>query len=144
MTGHPERGQTTLLVIGFAAILLVLVAVVVDASQAVLMRRTLASLADGAALSAAQSLAEEALYTSGAGEALPLDPSAARAAVTDYLRRSPAGDIAGLRVADVSVDPTRVTVVLAAPAELPLVNVVTASADGTTVTARATATSPLR
>ena len=36
------------------------------------------------------------------------------------------------------------TVVLAAPAELPLVNVVTASADGTTVTARATATSPLR
>jgi Flp pilus assembly protein TadG len=144
VTGHPERGQTTLLVIGFAAILLVLVAVVVDASQAVLMRRTLASLADGAALSAAQSLAEETLYTSGAGEALPLDPSAARAAVTDYLRRSPAADIAGLRVADVSVDPTRVTVVLAAPAELPLVNVVTASADGTTVTARATATSPLR
>ena len=143
MTRVGERGQTAPLVIGFAAILLVLVAVVVDASQAVLLRRTLASLADGAALTAAQSLAEEALYTSGAGEALPLDPAAARTAVTDYLRHSPASDIAGLRVA-VSVDPTRVSVVLAAPAELPLVNVVTASADGTMVTARATATAPLR
>jgi hypothetical protein len=138
-----EQGQLTLLVIGFAAILLVLVAVVVDASQAVLLRRSLVSLADGAALSAVQAASERALYTDGPGATLPLDPAAAQAAVVDYLARSDAG-ITDLRLVQVAVGQGRVTVVLAAPADLPLTNTVTGQFHGTTVTARASATAPVR
>jgi hypothetical protein len=134
----------TLLVIGFAAILLVLVAVVVDASQVVLLRRSLASLADGAAIAAVQAASEPALYTDGPGTTLPLDPEGARAAVVDHLSRTDAAQLAGLRLLSVDVGAGRVSVVLSAPAELPLVNAVTGGFDGTIVTARASATAPVR
>jgi hypothetical protein len=138
-----ERGQMMLLVIGFAAILLVLVAVVVDASQAVLLRRTLASLADGAAIAAVQAASEQTLYTEGPGATLPLDPAAARAAVVEHLAGSDAADIDGLRLVAVDVQAGRVTVALTAPAHLPLVNGVTGAFEGALVTARASATAPV-
>jgi Flp pilus assembly protein TadG len=138
-----EQGQLTLLVIGFAAILLVLVAVVVDASQAVLLRRSLASLADGAALAAVQAASERILYTQGPGATLPLDPAAARAAVVDYLAGTESS-ITDLRLVDVAVAQGRVTVVLSAPVDLPLTNTVTGQFQGTTVTARAAALAPVR
>jgi uncharacterized membrane protein len=134
-----ERGQVSLLIIGFATILLALVAVVVDASQVVLLRRSLASVADGAALAAAQSLAERALYAGEAVDALPIDPRRARQEVVSYL------DATGmpLTLVDVSIDGDKVTVAVAAQARLPLVGAVTGDADGTTVTARASARSPI-
>ncbi len=138
-----ESGQITLLVIGFAAILVALVAVVVDASQVMLLRRSLSSLADGAALAGAQAASERVVYTEGPGAVVPLDPAAARAAVVNYLSTSGAAEIDGLRLVGVAVDSGRVTVTLAAPADLAIVNVVTAAADGTTVTARASAISPV-
>lgn len=134
-----ERGQITLLVIGFAAILVSLVAVVVDASQVVLLRRSLSSVADGAALAAAQSIGERAFYSGQTPDALPLDPSAARAAVAEHL----SGVDLDLRVVEVSVDGDRVTVAVAAAADLPLVGAVTSAFEGTMVTARASARSPI-
>lgn len=134
-----ERGQISLLVIGFAVILLSLVAVVVDASQVVLLRRSLASLADGAALAAAQSLAVDALYSGQAVEYLPVDERRAGRAVQDYLRSS----TIPLTAVDVRVAGEVVTVLVAAQAELPLVGAVVAGFEGTTVTARASARSPL-
>lgn len=134
-----ERGQITLLVIGFAVILVSLVAVVVDASQVVLLRRTLASMADGAALSAAQQLAEPALYAGQASGRLPLDPAASRAAVIEYVASS-GMDVS---VVEVSVSAERVTVALSARADLPLVGAVTSGFQGTTVVARARAVSPV-
>jgi len=134
-----ERGQITLLVIGFAMILLSLVAVVIDASQVVLLRRSLSSLADGAALTAAQSVAEDALYSGRGGESLPLDETEARRAVVRYVQLS------GLpvRVLEVGIAGDRVSVALSAQADLPLVGSVTGSFDGTTVVARASARSPI-
>jgi hypothetical protein len=129
----------SLLVIGFATILLALVAVVVDASQVVLLRRTLASLADGAALAAAQSVAERPLYAGRAGTSLPLDPAAATAAAVDYVAL--VGGTA--RLLDVDVGTDTVTVVVAAQADLPLVGRVTDAFEGTTVTAAASARSPI-
>ena len=137
--GRAERGQMSLLVIGFAVILLALVAVVVDASQVVLLRRTLASVADGAALTAAQSLAEQPLYSGQARSSLPRDPAAARAAALDY----GASVDSAARVVEVAVRADAVTVVVAAQADLPLVGQVTEAFAGTTVTARATARSPI-
>ena len=48
-----ERGQTSVLIIGFAFVLLLMVGVVVDASAAYLQRQGLDTLADGAALAGA-------------------------------------------------------------------------------------------
>ena len=45
-----EEGQVTLLIIGFAGILLMAIVVVIDASAAYLQRQGLDNLADGAAL----------------------------------------------------------------------------------------------
>jgi uncharacterized membrane protein len=134
-----EGGQISLLIIGFAAILLALVAVVVDASQVVLLRRALASVADGAALAAAQSVAERPLYSGLARTSLPLDPAAARAAAVEHV--SWVGGEARILAVDVRAD--TVTVVVAAQADLPLVGQVTEAFDGTTVTATASARSPI-
>lgn len=111
----------------------------VDASQVVLLRRTLSSLADGAALAAAQSLTEQSFYTGQATDALPLDPSAARAAVVEHL----GGVDLDLCLLDVAVVGDRVTVTVSAQADLPLVGAVTSAFEGTTVTARASARSPI-
>ncbi len=134
-----ERGQISLLVIGFAVILLALVAVVVDASQVVLLRRSLASVADGAALAGAQSLAVHPLYAGQTAGSLPIDPARAQQTVASYVAAT------GMDVSllDVVVDGEQVTVAVAAPARLPLVGIVTAAFDGTVVTARASARSPI-
>lgn len=119
-----ERGSTMVMIIGFAVVLLMLTAVVVDASAAYLERQGLDNLADGAALAGADAGASgEDVYTTGVDEErLRLFADSARAGVDDYLARSGAyADHPGLRVA-VSVDPAArsVTVRLRAPLTLPL------------------------
>lgn len=117
-----ERGSVTPLVVGFASILLMMIAVVVDASAAFLTRQSLATLAEGAALRGADLGAEgEEVYTGGLGERpLRLTESSARAAVSSYLSSVGAyADHPGLDVS-VSVDGTRVEVRLSADVDLPL------------------------
>ena len=81
-----ERGQTSVLIIGFAFVLLLMVGVVVDASAAYLQRQGLDTLADGAALAGADEVRGSGVYEGGlTGERAPLDAAAARAAVHDYL-----------------------------------------------------------
>jgi hypothetical protein len=79
-----DEGSVLLLVIGFAGILLLLVAVVADLSAVVLAKRGVASAADGAAVSAAQALDLDTVYGSGLGAALPLDAGEAQARVAAY------------------------------------------------------------
>lgn len=124
MTGpDDQRGQTTLLILGLATVLLMLGAVVTDASAAYLQRQALDTIADGAALTAADAAATGAgLYRSGVGADLRLDPAAARSAVAAYLRRAGAARrYPGLR-AQVRLDPAgrRVVVRVAAAIRLPL------------------------
>lgn len=117
-----EAGQTTLLIVGFAVVLGMLVAVVVDASAAYLHRQGLATLADGAALAGADGGATGAdVYTSGVPEdRLRQQADVARAAVEDYLRATGArGDFPGLTFA-VAVDGDRISVRVSAPVDLPL------------------------
>ena len=93
-----ERDRTSgarpaLLIIGFAFVLLMMVAVVVDSSAAYLQRQGLDTLADGAALAGADAGARGSeAYGGGLGDELRLDAAAARAAVADYLRRVGAYD----------------------------------------------------
>ena len=69
-----DGGQLLLLTAFLAVVLVLLVAVVVDASAAFLLRRSLASQADGAALAAAQRVDLGAYYASDGGDVLPLAP----------------------------------------------------------------------
>ena len=91
-----ERGQVTVLVVGFFFVVATLVAVVVDASAAYLQRQRLANLADGAALAAADAVDLDALYADGVGQSVILSDAAARQQVTDYLAVAGA-DVVGLR-----------------------------------------------
>lgn len=81
-----ESGQTGLMITGLFLVAVLLVAVVVDASAAFLRRQRLDSLSDGAALAAVDGLQGEAVYTRGLGERAEIDPVAARAYSSAYLR----------------------------------------------------------
>ena len=115
-----EGGQTALLIIGFVLVAAMLVVVVVDATAAYLRRQALSSLADGAALAAADGIEGQQVYTSGLGERAAVDAGTARELVREHLssvgaqRRYP-----GL-VDVVDTDSDRVVVRLAAPLRLPL------------------------
>lgn len=105
-----DEGSLALLVIGYAAILALLIVVGVDVSKAFLARRALSSLADSAALAAAQSLDRQAVYTGqggGCGDLLPLDADAAAQSVAVTVD----DDMADLRHTFAVVAPPETTVV---------------------------------
>ena len=114
-----EDGQTSLLIVGFFVVAVLLVVVVVDASAAYLRRQRLDALADGAALSAAEALQEEIVYTEGLGELAALDPTVARHHVAEYFGRLGAHrDYPGLRYT-VRTEDSSVEVRVTTPLELP-------------------------
>ena len=115
-----ERGQTTLLIVGLAIVAILMVAVVVDASAAYLRRTGLDSLADAAALSAADGVQGRQVYEGGLGERAEIDPAVARGYVEAYLRDAGAtGRYAGL-VYEVDAGTDRVVVRVSAPLDLPI------------------------
>ena len=115
-----ESGQAAVLIIGLAVVALLLVAVVVDASAAYLRRQALDSLADGAALAAADGVQGEQVYEGGLGERAEIDPAVARGYVDDYL--AAAGASARFPGLGYTVDasPDRVVVRVSAPLDLPI------------------------
>jgi hypothetical protein len=118
-----ERGTGTLIIVGLALVLAMMAAVVTDASAAYLQRQGLDTIADGAALTAADAGASgDEAYAGGLSADLHLDADLARAAVADYLHRVGAFSRFPGLTTEVSVDPTaqRVLVVVRAPVRLPL------------------------
>jgi hypothetical protein len=113
-----ERGQMTVLILGFTAVVLLMIVVVTDISKVYLVRRDLDATADGAVLAAADGLA--AIYAQpSAGENAQLDPDEARRLTAEYLDSVGASDrFAGL---DWSADVTgtTVTVHLTSSVDLP-------------------------
>lgn len=118
-----DAGQATLLIVGFAVLLLMMTAVVVDASAAFLRRQSLDTLADGAALAGADAGSADLDLLYGEGlDAVRLAQAepAARAAVASYLRDTGAlATYPGLTWT-LDVDGTDVVVALEAPLDLPL------------------------
>ena len=118
-----EAGSVTVLIVGLAVVLLMMAAVVTDASAAYLQRQGLDTLADGAALTGADAGASgDEAYAGGLDGDLHLDADIARAAVLSYLRRVGAYTRYPGLTAQVSVDATtqRVIVEVHAPVHLPL------------------------
>lgn len=124
---RPERseaGQATVLIVGFAFVLAMAVAMVVDVSAAYLQRQGLDTVADGAALRGADLGATgREVYTGGVPrDRLDLTADAVRASVRDYLAATGAyADYPGLSFT-VDIDPrtSSVSVHLTAPLDLPL------------------------
>lgn len=119
-----QRGQASVLIVGLAVVLMMMVALVVDASAAYLQRSGLDSLADGAALRAADLGASGTdVYEAGVPDVRLLQTSGrARAAVGDYLRATGAfvrypGLSYGVSVEQAT---STVRVTLEAPIDLPL------------------------
>lgn len=117
-----ERGQASVVIVGFAFVIVMLIVVVIDASAAYLKRQDLNALADGAALRGADLAAQgEEVYTGGLdGTDLALTRAEAHAAVATHLRSIGAHrDHPGLRYT-VTVRDDRIVVRVSAPADLPL------------------------
>ena len=113
-----ERGQMTVLIIGFTAVILMMIVVVTDISKVFLVRRDLDATADGAVLSAANGLA--AVYAqAGASGNAEIDPEEARRLTAEYQDSVGAGNrFDGLDWSD-DVTGTTVTVQLSSSVDLP-------------------------
>lgn len=114
-----EHGQTSILIIGFAIVVLLMVVVVVDASAAYLRRQGLDSLADGAALAAADGVQREQVYEEGLGERAQIDAGVAQAYAADYLAAVGAGRKYPGMSYTVQSTADSVVVRVSAPLELP-------------------------
>lgn len=122
-----ERGQMTVLIIGFGVVIILLMVVVFDASQVFIYRRGLAAIADGAALAATNGIDDEAIYTGGViGNKVVLSEELARAEVQAYMRNvaddSINCDVTGINAAEVTVD-------CEGTAHLPIVNAISGAGD---------------
>lgn len=141
-----ERGQTTVLTIGYLVIALLLVTVVVNLSRVFLAQRALDAAADEAAIAAVQSVSARPYYDEGAGQRLPLASTGAYDAAAQHLASSGAEESCdGFRLDDVQTTARAVTVTVSCQVRIPFVNVASASyADGVPITGRATARQTIR
>ncbi len=115
-----ERGQMSLMIIGFMLVTVLAIAAVTDASAAYLQHSGLATVADGAALAGADALDEERIYGEGLGETPALDRRLAEERIRAYLRDTGAHQrFPGLSIESRVLD-NEVVVEVSAPLDLPL------------------------
>jgi Putative Flp pilus-assembly TadE/G-like len=140
-----DGGSLSVLILGLVAVLVVLVTVVVNASKAFLVQRSLSAAADGAAVAAANALDETAVYGGGLTDTVPLDARAVRATVLAYADDAALVErFVGFSVVEASTDGTTATVTMTALVRMPLVSAVSERyADGYPVEVTASARSPL-
>jgi uncharacterized membrane protein len=115
-----ERGQITVLIVGFFMVMVLLMVMVTDASAAFIHRQRLDSLADGAALAAADAASQNSLlYRHGVGgQRLPLNEGQALSATTKYVNIAGTG-LPGL-TATARLRGDQVIVTVSAPLRLPV------------------------
>lgn len=84
LTGHAEAGQVTLLILGMAMVVVMLIGGTVAVTSAQLSRMRLLDAADGAALDAADSL-DSTAYRKGLAAAVPVSDATVRQTAEAYL-----------------------------------------------------------
>lgn len=139
-----DDGQVMLLSLAYGLLALLLVLVVVSATAVHLERKELLTLADLAALDAADAMSDRDYYGPDGSASVRLTPDGVAAAVDDYLATAPGAEqFPDLRVVEATTDDGRTArVTLRATADVPLLTVVTAAwSDGVVleVTAQARA-----
>lgn len=148
---YRESGQTTVLVIGYTVIAMLLVTVVVNLSKVFLAQRSLDAAADAAAVAAAQAVRVSPYYRQGALDQLPLVESLARQQAYRHLAAAGMFDsrrsCADFTVGGITVVPTRdaVRVTVSCRVHVPFANVVSGSyAGGVPITSTAYARMAVR
>ena len=114
-----ERGQVTVMIIGFFLVVGLLTVVVVDASAAYLRNQSLNSLADGAALAAVDGIEGEQVYGGDLDDRAEIDPELAEQYVEQYLDDIGAHDDYPALAWDVHLVGERAVVEISAPLTLP-------------------------
>ena len=122
MTSRPrgDDGTVLVLVLGLFGVLLLLVALVVDVSVVVLAKRSVASAADGAAVSAAQAIDDAAFYGRGLQDRVPLSEQDVAQRVAAYEAQA-ASDQPGLQLSSGVDGGTTAVVVARRTVALPVV-----------------------
>ncbi len=141
---HPESGQVTLLILGFAVVAMLLIVGTLAVTSAQLSRMRLLDAADGAALDAADSL-DLAAYREGLDSAVAVNDATVVQTATSYLagRPRPVGMNAwSIAPGTGSPDGQTAVVRLTGEADLPLIGGVLSAVGGSvtiTVESRARA-----
>ncbi|MFD5276815.1 pilus assembly protein TadG-related protein [Pseudarthrobacter sp. NPDC058362] len=120
-----EAGQITVMVLGFVAMSLLVTTVVIGISSVYLEHKRLLSLADGAALAAADSYTLGEVQTRGGPPSASLNGARVRNVAADFVARSPGSlRFDGLSVAPATGTPDGATavVVLTAVVRPPVAN----------------------
>lgn len=122
-----ESGSTLLLTIGYAVLALAIILLVLAATSLYLDRKRLFTLADGAALVAAEAWTIDSARIDGDGLAFDLDSAAVSASATDYLADASSGlhDVELVRAVAVAGDTASITLraVWVAPISTPFLPV---------------------
>jgi Flp pilus assembly protein TadG len=130
LTGHPEQGAVSVLVVALLPAVLVLIALLVEVGSAVAVHRELLDTADAAARAGATAI-DTAVYRSSDGHVARLDPVRARQVATDHLRRN--GDTSAATIVT-TTDQVRVHLIRDQPAIIfRFVGVTRLAADATAV-----------
>ncbi|WP_206447060.1 pilus assembly protein TadG-related protein [Agrococcus sp. KRD186] len=116
-----EEGSTLLLTIGFAALALSLIIAVTAATSMLIERRRLFTVADGAALAAAEAFALEQVRFDGTAAAPELADGAVDRAAAAWASRA-GGDLDGLRVDGAAADARSATVTVSSAWRPPVVS----------------------
>ena len=145
-----DDGQIAILIVFFAIIIAALITAVVDVSTVFLAQRELQSVADGAALNAAQQPNIDTVYGAGLGGQLPLSSAQVHDSVATYAAnaaRIPHECHAasfGVRTSQLLPDGQTVAVTMTCTVPLPFVNVVSRLwSKGVTINESAHARSPV-
>jgi uncharacterized membrane protein len=117
-----EEGSTLLLTIGFAALALALIIAVIAATSMLVERRRLFTVADGAALAAAEAFALEQVRFDGTTAAPELADRAVDLAAAAWAARA-GGDLDGIRVDGAAADARSATVTVSSAWRPPVVSV---------------------
>lgn len=128
-----DDGQLILLIVFYTLVAAVMAVIAIDVSKVFLARRALSSVADAAALAAAQQVNERLVYSGATGCDLPLDAAAAAESADAYLADAAdrlRGTVTTLDPPVTSVRGTTVTVRLEADIRVPFDRVVTVLSPG--------------
>lgn len=116
-----EEGSTLVLTIGFAALALALVLAVTAATSMLVERRRLFTIADGAALAAAEAFALEQVRFDGTSAAPELADAAVQQAAAAWAAAA-AGELDAVRVEGASADARSATVSVSSAWRPPVVS----------------------
>lgn len=117
-----EDGSTLVLTIGCAALALALILAVTAATSLLIERRRLFTVADGAALAAAEAFALEQVRFDGSSAAPALTQAAVDRAAAEWTSRA-AGELTSVRVDGASADARSASVTVSSAWQAPVVSI---------------------